>query len=184
MKRTICPSCGTAQPNARKFCVSCGEKLDNDTEEFIDRQLYFVKKPWMNIAAAVFLAFAAGELALICRFGNEYQVWIPFAALVAFAVCGVVFFFPAGTYKILCYISAFGGRYSCHCHQCFEDRLAEDADDPYPEHIRVLLIVFAVFAVLALMSTVYFLARMNDFEIVPEWTPEDILNGTITVTYQ
>lgn len=172
------------QPSKIKFCVSCGEKLDDPARDYIDSQLYFEKKAWMNIAAAVFLALAAGEYALVRRLGNEYQVWIPFMALIAFAVCGVVFFFPAGTYKVLCYINAFGGRYRCHCHYCFEDRLAEDADDPYPKHIRVLLIVFAVLAAIAVLATVYFLAKMNDFVIVPEWTPEDFLNSTITITYQ
>lgn len=88
MKRQVCPNCGTVQPGERRYCVSCGERLDDNASEYIDSRLYFERKPWMNVVVAVLLVLAVGNIVLTVVYGNTHYVWVPFICAVWFCVHG------------------------------------------------------------------------------------------------
>lgn len=104
MKRQVCPNCGTVQPEERRYCVSCGERLDDNASEYIDSRLYFERKPWMNVVVAVLLALAVGNIVLTVVYGNTHYVWVPFICAVWFVFAAVVFAFPTVMYMVFGYI--------------------------------------------------------------------------------
>lgn len=86
MKRKVCPSCGTVQPGDRKYCIACGERLDDRASEYIDSRLFFERKPWMNVVVAVLLLLAVGNIVLTVVCGNTHYVWVPFLCAVWFVL--------------------------------------------------------------------------------------------------
>lgn len=167
MERQVCPNCGTVQPGERRYCVSCGKRLDTDASEYIDSRLYFERKAWMNAAVAVLLVLAVGNVVLTVVFGHTHYVWIPFLCAVWFVFAAVVFAFPKAMYMVFGYIWAYGGHRHYRCWNCAQDHLPEDIDDPYPESIRRMFVVFAALSVVAVVGCVWFALDVSSFVIQP-----------------
>ena len=180
VKRQVCPNCGAVQPGERRYCVSCGERLDTDASEYIDSRLYFERKPWMNVVVAVLLLLAVGNVVLTVVYGNTHYVWVPFICAVWFVFAAVVFAFPTVMYMVFGYIWAYGGRYRRWRYA--HDYLPEDIDDPYPESIRRMFVVFAVLSVVAVVGCVWFALDISSFVIMPDPAPPFTFPSDIEIT--
>ena len=180
VKRQVCPNCGTVQPGERRYCVSCGERLDDNASEYIDSRLYFERKPWMNVVVAVLLVLAVGNIVLTVVYGNTHYVWVPFICAVWFVFAAVVFAFPTVMYMVFGYIWAYGGRYRRWRYA--HEYLPEDIDDPYPESIRRMYVVFAALSLVAVVGCVWFALDVSSFVIMPTPAPPFTFPSDIEIT--
>lgn len=183
MERQVCPNCGTVQPGERRYCVSCGERLDDKASEYIDSRLYFERRPWMNFAVAVLLVLAVGNVVLTVVYGHTHYVWVPFLCAVWFVFAAVVFAFPKAMYMVFGYIWAYGGHRHYRCWNCAQDYLPEDIDDPYPESIRRMFVVFAALSVVAVVGCVWFALDLSSFVIMPDPAPSFTFPSDIEITH-
>ncbi len=181
MKRQVCPNCGTVQPGERRYCVSCGERLDDNASEYIDSRLYFERKPWMNVVVAVLLVLAVGNIVLTVVYGNTHYVWVPFICAVWFVFTAVVFAFPTVMYMVFGYIWAYLGPHH-RCWHCAYELLPEDIDDPYPESIRRMFVVFAALSLVAVVGCVWFALDVSSFVIMPAPAPSFTFPSDIEIT--
>ena len=119
----------------------------------------------MNVVVAVLLALAVGNIVLTVVYGNTHYVWVPFICAVWFVFTAVVFAFPTVMYMVFGYIWAYGGRYRRWRYA--HEYLPEDIDDPYPESIRRMYVVFAALSVVAVVGCVWFVLDVSSFVIQP-----------------
>ena len=155
------------QPGDRKYCIACGERLDDSASEYIDSRLYFERRGWMNVAALAALLLTGGNIALMCVFGNTHDVVVPFLCAVVFALTLFVFAFPEYAYKTFGFIGAYlgSGRYR---RLNFAESLPDDIDDPYPENVRRMFIVFAILSAVALLASVWYFVNISSFALTPD----------------
>lgn len=94
MSNKICPNCGTAQPESRKSCISCGHELDSGVP--YAGPPIFVKPRWYNVAAVFAFLTAAATLAVIALTQGGYSLWI---SILCEIVVGLNFIFPIQSYR-------------------------------------------------------------------------------------
>lgn len=134
----------------------------------------------MNVVVAVLLVLAVGNIVLTVVYGNTHYVWVPFICAVWFVFTAVVFAFPTVMYMVFGYIWAYGGRYRRWRYA--HEYLPEDIDDPYPESIRRMFVVFAVLSVVAVVGCVWFALDISSFVIMPALAPPFTFPSDIEIT--
>ena len=134
----------------------------------------------MNVVVAVLLALAVGNIVLTVVYGNTHYVWVPFICAVWFVFTAVVFAFPTVMYMVFGYIWAYGGRYRRWRYA--HEYLPEDIDDPYPESIRRMFVVFAVLSVVAVVGCIWFALDVSSFVIMPDPAPPFTFPSDIEIT--